>query len=647
MMKFFRRNLRTILAVLTVFIMVAFVGGTALTTFLAPRPGSQVIAQAFGRPLQEAQRNAIRRQTAILDRLISAGYFFPWRTPWGFAQTLPPLEIIDYLLLIEEAKAAGAQPSLEQARARLQQQQTDLTQFRLDARVSQDDLEQAVANFLMVEQQWRTAEQNLVVSALELRREMRDLHEKLNLSMVVLNAEALLDDHELISDEELESHFAKYKSQSPGEGYFDFGYLKPDQLQAEYLEIDTASIEPTKKITERMAERHWQENRTEFRRPEDPDPPEDQTSSEDNGQGDTSEDPNSKAGQPYGTFDEARDAVFEALRHQARIEEAQQMAELILSHLIDPWRDQPEGEDGYPLTPRGVAEPDYYGKVLERLQEALQHPSNIQTARTELFALNEADAVEGLGSAREEVGTGGPSRRFGSLLQRVQGLTQKPATGPETVALASHQTAPVILRDAQNNSLYLFRVTKTVLSSPPQSLKEVREQVVADVRKAYAFDAAGEHALRIKESVLDRDLERAWENYDGIEPEMKDQAGTWFEAQPLARKNQELFPGFRFPLRVVDKTHRGANTFQSEWFVRRVYDLVADSGDQAVVVIDVRHLGKCFVVKLAGINHLTQDEYDRYEALVRAGMRRGRLAGLREEWFSRGDIRSRARFEIQ
>ena len=64
MLKFFRKYNKRILAIVTAFLMIAFVGGQALTTFLAPKPGREVIATAFGEELIQADRTAMDRETA-------------------------------------------------------------------------------------------------------------------------------------------------------------------------------------------------------------------------------------------------------------------------------------------------------------------------------------------------------------------------------------------------------------------------------------------------------------------------------------------------------------------------------------------------------------------------------------------------------
>ncbi len=79
MLKFFRKYNKQLLVIVTVLLMIVFVGGFALESFLGPNPTGQVIAHAFGKPVTQGDLSFVERQSTILTRL---GY--PWNFPGGF-----------------------------------------------------------------------------------------------------------------------------------------------------------------------------------------------------------------------------------------------------------------------------------------------------------------------------------------------------------------------------------------------------------------------------------------------------------------------------------------------------------------------------------------------------------------------------------
>ncbi len=647
MIKFFRKYNKRILVLVTIFLMIVFVGGSALSSLMAPNPTSQQIAEAFGKPINQGDFNAVKGQTDILTRL---GY--PWNYPWGLGGRLEPLEVMDYLLLLRETDERGLRPNLEQARIQLAGLTVDLNEFSLKNRVSTDQIEAAVANYRRVVQLWGVARASVLPSELEIRQAVRDQYEKVNANIVEIKSAPLIDHQAEISEEVLQAHFEKYQEQTAGEDPLEFGYLIPDRVQVEYLVINTGSIELTQAVTEKQAEDYWREHQAEFRRPEESEP-DDAGFGEGEVELEGPEPPPTEPQSPYyESFAEAAEDVFEHLRKQQQLEQARELAGLIWGALREPWYNQPEDEAGFPQPPAVAIDPDHYQKTVEQLKDRIEHPECIEFGRTGLFTAAEVSDQERIGNTREDTQSNIPGRRFGQNTHLVQGLIESARAndGTATRVLALHQTASSPLIDSDNN-LYLYRVIGVETRRPPASIDEVRDAVLADVRALQAFEAAKAHAEEIKASMGEDGLKAAWEAYDGLVADRKAECGSFFEANPFPRLNPEIIPGFRFPVIVSDKA--GARDEEGklrhqitrEEFVEQVYELLDIEGESGVGMIEVPAMDRAFVVQLTGVDHVTAADYKAQKLAIRGQVIQGRLESLLREWFLADRIRARCGFQ--
>lgn len=651
MLKFFRKYNKQLLVVVTVLLMIVFVGGFALESMLVPDLSSQEIAQAFGKPITQGDLSFVEGQTTILTRL---GY--PWNFPGGLVSGIEPLEVMDYLLLLFEAGERGFQPDLEQARQQLALRNLDLNSFSLNNRVPTEEIEAAVANYLGVTQLWVLAGNSALPGELEIRQAVRDQHEKINADIVEIKSTPLIDTQEEIPEEILQAHFEKYQEQTVGRDPLDFGYLIPDRVQVQYAVVNTAEIKLTQPVTEKEAESYWRDHQAQFPRPKDGDA-DALDSGEDQSEQEGPQPPELNASPYYDTFADASDDVLNHLRGQRRLKEARTLANTLWTALREPWYHQPEDEAGFPESPVVAAALDHYQKTVQALEENLAQSECIEFGQTELFSAEESGDQARIGQAREELQGSGRGSRFGQNTQnthRVQGLVETAQGGDLTGrrALALYQTAPSLLFDQQNN-LYLYRVIKVEKHRPPNSLEEVRDQVITDVRAWRAFEAANAHAQAVRDRVGEDGLQAAWDAYDGLDAETKTKCGSFFQANPFHRANAEIFPGFSFPVIVSDQA--GARDEQGnlrhqinkEDFVVGVYDLLQAEGGDAVGAIEVPAIESAFVVQLAGLEHLTKADYDGYKEQIRNQIARTRSESLMRAWFSADRIRARCGFDLE
>ncbi len=641
MIKFFRKHNKQLLAIFTVLLMVAFVGGTALTSMMQPNQSGQVLFHAFGKPVTNGDLAVVERQTSILS-----GLGLPWNYPWGIPGRVEPLDERHYLLLLREAEERGLRPGLEQARLQLATFAIDLNQFSLNNKVATEEIELAVANFISVKQLWNMARGSIVPSELEIQQAVRDQYEKLNAHIVEVKSNPLIEPDAEISEDDVLAHFEKYKEQTSGGGALEFGHLIPDRVQVEYLAINTGEIALAQPVTEKQAEDYWRAHQKDFRLPE---------TEDDLGEG-ASEVVGPELPPPdpfYRTFAEAHEDVVTFLAQQRRLEEARSMASVIWRALREPWYNQPEDEAGFPQAPEVAKAADHYQQTLQKLQNRISHRDAIDFGKTDLFAASDAGDVERLGGTRVDTQTPTPGRRFGTTTHFVQGLVESARADDSSIqqALASYQTAPAPLIDEDNN-LYLYRIVQVQERHAPASIDEVRDKVVANLRAQRAFETAKTHAAAIKNRIGEgeSDLRTVCEAYDGLDADLKAGTISFFEAEPFPRTGREFF-GFRFPVIVSDKAgardedNKLLHQIRNEEFVAGVFTLLESDGEQGLGVVEVPATERIFVVQLTGIDHVTKPDYEGYKQTIQLQIAQNRQSSLLEQWFSAESIRVRCGFE--
>ena len=645
MIKFFRKHNKKLLVIVTVFLMVVFIGGQALSSMLSPNPAQQQIGWAFGKPLTQADRISAESQTTILARL---GY--GWNVPWGLTGRLQPLNVIEYLLLLRECEEKGFAPSLEQARMQQTLIRIDLNKFSLDTRVPIQDIELAVANYLSILQMWSAAQGSALPSELAVHQAIREQYQKLKANIVEVRSEPLIDLDQAISDAELQAHFDKYREQTAGEDALEFGYLIADRVQVEYIAINTDKVTLSQPITHKQAEDYWRDHQAEFDRPQ-PDEAEEQIDEPDPDV-EGPELPDEERSPYYETFDAAREDVLEHLRGQRKLEEARGMASTIWRALREPWYNQIEDEAGFPGIPEAARAPDHYQKIVERLAPNISHGQAIEFGKTELFARDEAADQPPIGDTREDTQSNIPGRRFGQDTHWVQGLVEQasPDGSASAQALALYQTATAPMIDGDNN-LYLYRVIRTEKRRPPQSLDEVRDKVAADLRSWRAYEQAKSHAQAIEALIHEKGIQEAWQAYDGLVEGDKAKSVSFFESNPFPRLKPEILPGFRFPVIVSDKGGaRGddgklLHSINREEFVAGAFKLLAEGGADGIGIIEVPAMQRVFAVQLAGLDLISATEYESQKLSVRQQLTRSRMEILLIEWFSGDRIRDRCGFK--
>jgi hypothetical protein len=487
--KFFRKYSRVLVLVLMSLLLVIFL----LDPVLMRRGNGDGLSReklgtAFGRTITLGDLNRAKADVELLRNLN-----FP-------VQVFGPGDSDSHLtalLLMEEADRLGIRFGQQQALEELRRRQVPdflIDRLRETQRRSLASIYDAVGRFLAC----FTAAQLHVSAAREseprLESAYRLFQQTARVRLSVIESRALRSRVPPPSEEELLAFFEAGKNRETRHtaDALVFGYRRPDRVRLEYLTIDPAPLEARVRISEREARRHYEQNRAHYaallRTETAPaTPPE---------------------------FDQLSQELRERIRSDARraraIAEAHQRINTMLEEARIPWAGQPIDKDGYRTVPPS-------GTLIEftalRDKHAREYP--VEYGRTELIAASDVTLEPGIGQAR--VGVGEASLPLSQVVTRVKGLyTPQPHETFVPINVNEPSPDPAVVyrpdplsRSPQPYHMYLFRITEVAPAGPPDSLDEVREQVLKDYTLSRAHELAGEEARKLAQRAREIGLEAA------------------------------------------------------------------------------------------------------------------------------------------
>ena len=640
MMKFFRKYNKHLLAVFMVLLMVVFVGGQALENMLTPRSNIAVAESHLGLIELAHQRHAQN----ITNILSSMG--MNWRQPAGGATK--PIELVDWILLTREAEKFNTQASPAAIQAFLGgaagQQRIDSVARAL--RIKSEHILEAVGDLLSVQMAAGALASVTVPSTSVIRSVAQETLEKVTVNAVLLPAEAFVDPEAEFSTEKMEAQWSAFQDREPGPG-LNFGYYVPPRLSVQYVRIDRDAIMNQVRIAnlERKAQRYFEENREtdrafarpaeEIKSPEEEGPDAEETSAE-------SEEAKTEKS-PFLGWDEAKEAAIEIVRRQHADEAAAKIANWLLQYDAEQWFDVQRERNGYKPAPERVATLDYYGRMLERVPAAIAYPEAVSVAQTEHFSEGESEGVPEIGKANYRPESG----RWSSLADlafRTQGVVPEiplDAGGERADYLASFQTCPYALRD-ENENVYVFRVVDVNPAHPAESVDEVRDRVIDDLRLLQGLEVAKARAEGLRSCSPEVTIQEAFES-DAELVELKSMGlGVgFFESPPVTRytlmeaatgqRNPNRRVGFEIgeiPSEIIDQWFE----LEDAWERTAVYELQ----DRATIIVAE------WVETEPAREDQFQQQRERIFELLTDRRQRESLA----DWFDPDQIRIRNGFEL-
>ncbi len=522
MMKFFRKHNKKLLAVFMALLLIVWLGGSALHELIRPDQMRELVATSRFGKIRHLDHRLAQIRTEHLTQLR-----IHWQTlnepMWPADQ---PLSILDWILLTREAAEMGLQlegdeldtaintvfrghfsgtaPPLDVIRQLAIRQDIHIDAYRL-----------AIADFLAIRQLLFTVMRATVPSEAEVRVAARDRLERVTIDAVCLRALSFIDPEQSFTNDQIREQFEMYKDSTPKPGSLTFGYFQPPRVKVEYVCIRQQAIQDNLRMTEEEVEQRardfWRENRTNdaFKRPIAATQP-------------TTAPATGPAGEYFETYTQARETAHQVVRAARAAEITENLTSWLARHFAKSFEDALEGPDKYRIAPSYIKAPDYVAKTVAAAPFDLSYPMAIEVETTDWFDAESAARLPGIGTAFS-LSYDQRSDRLGDLAFDVQGVADYPVEASGDIRaryVSQYQFHPRALRDTDGNR-YLFRVVDVTPAHTPESPDVVRDQIVEDLRRKTAFDAAKAALEDLKARAENGGLSAAWEE----SPDLRDRLG--------------------------------------------------------------------------------------------------------------------------
>ncbi len=487
--KFFRKYNKAMLAVFTVFLMVAFLLPATLKELFQPQPGKRTLGEAFGKEIKAVDLQRLNMQTEALDAINRSLYNpenpqqsqgFPWEY---FVQTAPESQrLLDYYLLVQEARKMGITISPDQADRALADRKIPpelINGILQNMQIPLKALREAIVNFLAVESAFEMAASAVKVSNPELEYLFKLTSDKMKMDILPLPATDFLKEIPQPEEKDLAAYFAVNQPK--------FRY--PDRIQVEYLAADLNQIKEGISISQERAKEYWEEHKSEYTKTITP-------ASQPKKATTTVPASNPAPVVVSMTFEEALPKILEKLK----MERARDLAKKALYEAKEdaerPWRSAPTDKSGLKQKPDKVAD-------FQQLADQYSKQAHIKIVynRTPLISQEEASRLPGIGSAFI------PEQRrplfFGEYAFRVVPFIQPPpakATAQPLFLIQYQNNASLLrnmTREGEDTGYYFFRVIKVDPSHLPQSLTEIKDKVIQEYRLNQAYAMAKKDADKV------------------------------------------------------------------------------------------------------------------------------------------------------
>lgn len=640
MMQFFRKYNKTLLAVFMAFLMVVFVGGSALQSLVAPDPRGEVRWNSDFGEITQGNLNDMD----VKMKLASA--FYP---------RLPDLQPVDLILLLREAESFGLQPDAAALQAQLPEDlKTNIARFASQQHQRPGAVFQAMAEMETVQKMLAAMTSSYEPTEAELRAAAEEVLRKAKVEAVVLPAKVFVQKDQTFSEAELQAQFEKYRETAPGIG-LHFGYVLPPAVKIEYVEVQHAMIldslqqavadaktNALGRLLVNRAERFYKDERATnklFKKKAEEKQP------DEGGADDTKADGEDAAeDEPtYMSWEEARGIALEDVLNKEASKRAERLAKELIRKDNSLWIDQPMREDHYRERPKGVDSSDYYGDLIESLESKYRYPGALAIKASKYFTQDEASEVPGIGGIGGAVG--GSNARLRELAFRVEGLATIPDPGMAREFMSLYQTCHYPIKSFVNNNYYVFRVVGTKDSRPAERLDQVRDKVVHDLRTLRGFEAAKEQAHTIREGMgLGLPMKEAFEN-DGEISRLREQSAA------NERALQYITPppfsatsiGYYYSMMQRGATKHypvsiGSNSVPYEE-IQKVFAL--EGAVDQTTIIELEDNPTVLLVRVLEFEPAREDGYERFRSMIAQGLRSSRVGMVVKQWFDPDSIKAR------
>lgn len=449
-----------------------------------------------------------------------------------------------------------------------------------------------------------------------LKAEAARLFHQADIEAVLINADPEATEYEP-SEDEMREQFEKYADVEPGEGEMGFGYRLPSRVKLEWLMVDAEqvrqSLEEDPTVTEVTIRKFWRQNEGQPNFP------------------------------PVSANDDVpatvRDRYFDQ-RLERRLEDIERFG---YDALRRPQR-QLSKEDGYLILPEDWQEQRLgLQDLAERIRDRFNIPLPEYHARGDQWlAADEVQQLEDVGRAT--------TPRFGrsmSLSQLVQAARE---FDTESGIPIQEDVAGPPLRDP-DQSLYFFRILDTDPARPAETVDEVREQIVTDLKRKAHYEQLLAQDDAILRTARDEGMLATALDYDGV---LLSDLNVSLYDRPLFNFQRQVGQ----PLTATPTQIQGLG--QNEEVVGQIIDYVrslpTDAAiselpeDQRTFLVPVDDNTAILVVRVSGTRPFTAETY---EQLLAANQLQSVLLDLEfrdreaiEEAFGFEALKERHNFEL-
>lgn len=632
--KFFRKYNKAMLAVFTIFLMVAFLLPASLKELFSSHPNKRVLGEAFGKTIHAYDLQKVSQETQTLGALnqfnsqnSQQGQPFPWEYFVAMAPTEQE-RLIDYYLLVEEARRMGIKVSPEQADRALSERRIPpqiINAILQGNQIPLRGLRDAVADFLSVESAFELAASAVKVSNPELEHMFKLTNDKVKVAILPVPAASFVKDVAKPSENVLADYFTQNKNK--------FRY--PDRIQVEYLGVDVAQAKNAIEISREKARDYWTDHKAEYTKTVHP--PASQPK-----KGTTA--PASKPApiQVQLTFEEALPQVMDKLKTERAKELAKKAMYDAKEQAERFWRNVPADKSGVKQKPEKVA--DY-----QQLADQISKDDKIKIIyhRTPLIGQDEVNDLPGI--AQSFI----PEQRrplyFGEYAFRVIPLVQPPAgkSRDQSAFIVPYQNVGLLrnmTREGDETGFYLFRVIKVDPSHLPANLAEIKDKVQQDYLLNQAYVIAKKNAEAICQAAGKQTLSDLVKSPSGDAAKVIKQLGVkTIEPQTFAQ--QTFSYGGRMVPPTIPQVRGNTAQFADMTFEKLWKQPTTQPDGKRTCAVVTDDAGRtAYTVQLLEKIPATQTEFNQFKGFASYFMQRTKQQEFARSWFAPESLHKRTNF---
>lgn len=554
---------------------------------------------------------------------------------------------INWMLLKHEAKKYGITVTASQTEemVKMQNAGSRIATLAKNSQMTSEQVYQALADFEEVRMLvgLMTTADNTTIS--QVKNLISATRETFDQEYVRFSADMFVDQIDQPSEEEIQTHFEKFKNIVPGEisdgNPFGFGYKLPDRVKIEYALVDLEQVEKLiEEVTEEQAEQFYQQNLDRLTRQVPMDP----------------NDPNS----PMTTHTMRYSQVANAIKMQIKQNRINAKAEEIISSIKETaaasYGTLKPGEDDA-VAIKEAASP--YTEIAEQAKQ--KYPIEIDTGTTSYVSAVDLGSSSVLGNMALVRGQSSAV----SLIRLVFAIEQLSEAELYDVKKPALYENIGTVRDGSGQKVGVVRVIDYKKAASPESLDmqvlrdmplkadaevenfTIREKVVENIKLAKAFEIAVEKANQFLASVKDvNDWDATIENFND-DLGLTDSNETQLSLETMNRRSRIMQSDIE-AAKAMSSGQSFAGAYQKQMqMYKSLFDDIYNLGENDLpTVIEVKADGGAYVIKSVDISKLNIDEYNQAKlqmalALDDRASQVGALVYLHPE-----NLKQRLNFEI-